>query len=152
MGATVINFHSNSLPTQNSSQANPTHIVLPRHGADVPTIARFADIHPHYVQIFMALWTGVMVFGIVYSSKDGIKEWWGEKRRKRELEAWRAAQRERWRGVVIVGILKGGASMRIRRVNGQKSVRFKNETEGEGFPVKVEFEPYSDEESGREIF
>ena len=74
---------------------------------------------------------------MLYASKDKIMEWQREERRKREVEIWRGEQKERWRGVVVVGILKDG----VRCGKGGKRVKFKDGMEGEGKDKdKVEFE------------
>jgi hypothetical protein len=56
---------------------------------------------------------------------------------KREFEVWREELRERWRRVVVVGILKGG----VRCGNGGKRVRFLDGMGGKGKDqVEVEYE------------
>jgi hypothetical protein len=106
MVATTLNLDSPLLTTsQNLSQANLTQTVLHVHTTSLPTtITDSYNINYHYVQIFLVLWTGLMVFGMLYDSREEIMEWWGTKRRERELGVWREEQREKWRGVVIVGI------------------------------------------------
>jgi hypothetical protein len=57
-------------------------------------------------------------------------------RRKKEFEVWREEEREKWRGVVVVGILNGG----VRGGKGGKRVRFMDGMEGESKDqVEVEY-------------
>jgi hypothetical protein len=125
MVATSLNFNSN---LHTSSQVSLTQIPPPLHDISLPTTITVSyNINPHYVQIFLVFWTGLMIVGMLYGSREKIVEWWGEERRKKEFEVWREEEREKWRGVVAVGILNGG----VRGGKGGKRVRFLDGMEGE---------------------
>jgi hypothetical protein len=97
MVATTLNLESPLLATsQNLSQANLTQIALHVHTASLPTtITDSYNINYYYVQIFLVFWTGLIVFGMLYDSREEIMEWWGTKRRKKGVGGLeRGAERE----------------------------------------------------------